>query len=116
MVEIPLASALAASDPDGDVIRFVATAITQDEPVLGPGSGATSPDAAGIGSEVASVRAERAGGGNGRVYRIAYVGSDNRGGTCTGTFDMQVPHSQNGRPVGDDGQAHDATSAGARVK
>jgi len=116
MVDIPLASAISATDPDGDAVRFAVTAITQDEPVLGPGSGSTSPDAAGIGGEVASIRAERAGGGDGRVYRIAYVGSDNRGGTCTGTFDMRVPHSQNGRAAGDDGQAHDATTAGAPVK
>jgi hypothetical protein len=109
MVDIPLATAIAATDPDGDTVALAVTAITQDEPVLGPGSGNTSPDAAGIGGAVAMLRAERAGGGNGRVYRVAYLGSDNRGGTCTGTFDVRVPHSQNGRPAQDDGQVHDST-------
>jgi von Willebrand factor A domain-containing protein 7 len=115
LVDIPVAAAIAATDPDGDSVSFVVTAITQDEPVLGPGSGNTSPDATGVGGQVASVRAERAGGGNGRVYRIAYEGSDNRGATCTGTFDVRVPHSQNGRAPGDDGQVHDST-ASVRVK
>jgi hypothetical protein len=109
MVDIPLGSAIAATDPDGDVVSLVVTGVTQDEPVLGPGSGQMAPDAVGVGTGVATVRAERAGSGNGRVYRVAYMGSDNRGGTCTGTFDVSVPHSQNGRAPRDDGQLHDAT-------
>lgn len=116
MVDIPLASALTATDPDGDAVSLVVSGITQDESVLGPGSGNTSPDATGVGGAVASVRAERAGGGNGRVYRIAYQGSDNRGGMCTGTFDVRVPHSQINREARDDGQVHNATVVGAGVK
>jgi hypothetical protein len=116
MADVPLSAAIAVTDPDGDTVRLVVTGITQDEPVLGQGSGNTFPDGLGVGGEVASLRVEREGGGNGRVYRIAYEGSDNRGGSCTGTFDVTVPHSRNGRPAEDDGQVHDATVPGAGAK
>jgi hypothetical protein len=116
MADVPLSAAIAATDPDGDTVRLVVAGITQDEPVLGQGSGNTFPDGLGVGGEVASLRVEREGGGNGRVYRIAYEGSDNRGGSCTGTFDVTVPHSRNGRPAEDDGQVHDATVPGAGAK
>jgi hypothetical protein len=116
MVDIPLAAVVAATDPDGDSVSLEVTAITQDEPVIGPGSGSTMPDGSGVGTGIASLRAERAGGGNGRVYRVSYAGADNRGGRCTGTFEVLVPHSQNGRPPRDDGQIHDATVSGAGVK
>ena len=40
------------------------------------------------------VRAERSGTGDGRVYRIAFDGSDGAGGTCSGTVTVGVPHDQ----------------------
>lgn len=61
--------------------------------------GNTSPDAT-IGSAGAfSVRAERAGTGDGRVYRIAFSGTDGTGGNCSGTLTVGVPHDQGGQPV-----------------
>lgn len=116
MVDILLSTAVAVTDADSDPVSVVVSAITQDEAVSEAGDGNTSPDATGLGSEIASVRAERAGGGNGRVYNIVYTASDNRGGSCSGTVVVTVPHSQNGRPAEDDGQAHNATSASAGVK
>jgi hypothetical protein len=87
------------------------TAITQDEPVSGPGSGATAPDGRGVGTGVAAGRAERAGGGNGRVYQVAFSADDGNGGTCEGALPVSVPHSQNGEPAIDDGQAFDSTGS-----
>ncbi len=87
------------TDADGDPITVTITGITQDEPVNAAADGNTSPDAT-IGSAGAfSVRAERAGTGDGRVYRIAFSGSDGTGGSCSGTLTVGVPHDQGGQPV-----------------
>src|SRR5262249_18541196 len=70
---------LGVSDPDGDRVSVTVDGITQDEPVreTDAGSGNTCPDATGVGTNTALVRAERAGTskvpGNGRVYHIGYT-------------------------------------------
>ena len=75
-----------ASDPDGDAVTIAITGVTQDEPV------GTAPDAvrAASGDEV-MLRAEREGGGNGRVYRIAFEARDVHGSLCAGTARVAVP-------------------------
>jgi uncharacterized repeat protein (TIGR01451 family) len=84
-----------ATDPDGDVVTLTVTGVTQDEPLNGPADGNTSPDATpGPASNQVNLRAERAGTGDGRVYRIGFSGSDGRGGSCTGTATVGVPHDQ----------------------
>ncbi len=88
-------------DPPGGLAVTV-TGVTQDEPVDGLGSGDTSPDAVLQGGPFALVRAERSGGGNGRVYWIAFTASDGRE-SCAGQVKVGVPHSAKGAPV-DDGQ------------
>jgi len=79
------------TDPNGDPLTIMATSIFQDEPVLGPGSGNTSPDA--ILSPL-TVRSERSGQGDGRVYHIDFMADDGNGNTCTGTVQACVPHDQ----------------------
>lgn len=83
------------TDADGDPITLAISGIQQDEPVNGKGEGDTSPDATiGTGGSFA-VRAEREGGGDGRVYAIAFSASDGRGGSCTSTLSAAVvPHDQ----------------------
>lgn len=91
-----------ATDPDGDPVTITITGVTQDEPLDGLGDGDTAPDAqAGSASNKVLLRAERAGGGDGRVYRIAYAASDGKGGSCSGTVTVGVPHDQRngGTPV-----------------
>ena len=90
-----------ATDPDGDPVTITITGVTQDEPVdaIGNGDGNTSPDAFITGPSTVSLRAERAGTGDGRVYRIAYTGSDGRGGSCSGVAFVGVPHDQGGQPI-----------------
>ena len=61
------------SDADGDPVTITITGITQDEPTNGLGDGDTSPDGKGIGTSTASVRAERSGKANGRVYIIYFT-------------------------------------------
>ena len=99
------------ADPDGDPLTFTITRITQDEPVLGIGSGDTAPDGKGVGTDSASVRAERSGTGNGRVYQISFAAHDGKGGECTGAVKVAVPHDQGAHAVAvDDGQIYDSTA------
>ena len=111
------------TDPDGDPVTVTVTGVTQDEPLerrldrMGmietPGpvdeesaaSAASCPDGVIVGGG-AELRAERLGRGNGRVYALSFVATDGRGGACTGTVRVCVPHDR-GRPRAciDDGQS-----------
>ena len=79
-------------DPDGDDVTISIDSITQDEPVDAVGDGSTCPDAGGVGTPTAMLRAERAGDGDGRTYEIVFTANDGRGGTATGTVRVCVPH------------------------
>jgi hypothetical protein len=97
------------SDPDDANLAITVTGVTQDEPVNGLGDGDTSPDAVVQGAGVL-IRAERDGGGNGRVYRVHFSADDGQGGTCTGTVEVGVPKSMKpGNAPVDDGQSYDST-------
>ncbi len=87
-----------ATDVDGDPVSISVTSVTQDEPVNGLGDGDTGPDAA-VGQQPAQVllRAERSGGGNGRVYVVHFTGADGRGANCSAAITVTVPHSQGPR-------------------
>jgi hypothetical protein len=100
---------LGVTDPDGDVVSLTLSGITQDEPVDGPGSGQTAPDAEGVGQSEARLRAERAGGGDGRVYAISFTASDGKGGQCSGSVRVGVPHKV-GQDAVDSGQIYDSTA------
>jgi hypothetical protein len=91
-------------------VTITATGVTQDEPVNSTGDGNTCPDAV-IVDGVASVRRERAGNRNGRVYTISFIAES---GTrrCEGSVPVCVPHDQGGPiPCVDDGQAYVSTIA-----
>src|SRR3989338_1341734 len=99
------------TDPDGDSVALTVTRITQDEPVNGLGDGDTSPDGfITAGNAQIMLRAERSGKGNGRVYAISFNAKDGKGGSCTGTVTVGVPHDQGkGSTPIDDGQNYDST-------
>lgn len=91
--QLRLVTLAGGTDEDGDTVAITITGVTQDEPVSGPGN--NSPDAAaGFSSYTVQLRGERDGGGDGRVYRIAFSGDDGNGGTCTGQVVVGVPHDQ----------------------
>ena len=102
------------TDPDGDVVTITVTGITSDEPtasIKGAGGDKHAPDASGVGTDTASLRAERSGTGNGRVYEITFVASDGIADTV-GNVTVCVPHDYRGKCVCgniDDGQIYDAT-------
>lgn len=79
------------TDPDGDEVAITPISVFQDEPVLDTGSGNTAPDAT---LHPLAVRAERSGQGNGRVYTVDFMADDGRGGSCTGSVEVCVPHDQ----------------------
>ena len=95
------------TDPDGDPVTLTITGITQDEPVKGAGTGNTCPDAAGVGTAMASLRAERSGSGDGRVYHVAFRADDGKGGACSGSVAVCVPVA---RACVDQGALVDSTS------
>jgi hypothetical protein len=98
-----------ATDPDGDPVAVTITGVTQDEPVDGRGDGATSPDVVlGPAAGQARLRAERAGGGDGRVYTISYTAKDPSGASCSGSVTVSVPHDRGGQSVDSGPQAVNA--------
>ncbi|WDF35275.1 VWA domain-containing protein (plasmid) [Arthrobacter agilis] len=106
LVNISLAG---VTDPDGDPVKLTVTGVTQDEPLNGPGDGDASPDAV-ISTDGSSlqVRAERSGTGDGRVYTIAFTGTDTNGGTCSGTTTVGVPLDQRGAAAVDSGTSYNS--------
>lgn len=97
------------TDADGDAVSINIDSIFQDEAVDAPGTGNTSPDGTGVGTSTASVRAERSGDENGRVYHVSFTADDGNGGSCTGVVQVGVPHDQSGDPAVDDGPNFDST-------
>jgi len=84
--------------------------IAQDEPLERVGDGNACPDADGIGTNIASVGAERRGPGGGRVYYISFTADDGQGSECSGTVTMCVPHDQvQGNTCVDGGPIFDST-------
>jgi predicted ribosomally synthesized peptide with SipW-like signal peptide len=107
-------------DPNGMMVEINITNITSDEPTDEYGDGTFAPDAYGIGTGVASLRAERSGTGdvgqgnsehgNGRVYMITFVASDGVDDDVICNVTVCVPHNQSvGCVCTDDGQIYDAT-------
>lgn len=72
------------------------------------GSGNTCPDALIKGSSV-GLRAERQGGGDGRVYRISFEAEDPLGARCTGSVPVCVPHDRSGRGCVEGPKTFDST-------
>jgi hypothetical protein len=111
-----------ATDPDANPVTITITGVTQDEPVDGRGDGKTSPDVVlGPAADQVRLRAERAGGGDGRVYTIAYIAKDPSGASCSGTVVVTVPHNRGGVAVDSPPQAvsvpgKDAPGHGKKAK
>jgi hypothetical protein len=82
-----------ASDNCGGV-NCVIGSVTSNEPVNGTGDGDTAPDWVIVDNHHVQLRAERAGGGTGRVYTITVVCTDSSNNVTTKTVTVSVPKSQ----------------------
>jgi hypothetical protein len=88
------------TDPEGDPVTLTITGVRQDEPLSRGGA----PDATGIGTGGVSLRADRAGWGDGRVYHLSFTATDPQGASCRGTVAVCVSHDQgHGGICGDGG-------------
>lgn len=76
-----------------------------DEPDDDTGDGNTAGDIVIANDFTFSVRVERKGNGNGRVYGVRFEVSDSSGNSAEATAFVHVPHDQSGRTVVDDGAA-----------
>jgi hypothetical protein len=99
---------------DGSAIAAQIFAISSDEaPASAKGSGGRkhAPDASGIGTDTASLRAERSAKGDGRVYVVHFLAEDD-GRQCTGDVVVRVPRNRGSKAclAVDSGQVYDATS------
>jgi hypothetical protein len=96
------------TDVDGDPITITITSIFQDEPTNKRGDGNTAIDGF-IGTGTASIRAERAGNGDGRVYHIGFTATDGAGGACNRTVLVGVPHDNHGAAPVNGGPLYNST-------
>jgi Beta-propeller repeat len=96
------------TDPEGTPVTINIDSVAQDEAVTDSGSGATCPDAQGIDTSTAHLRAERSGPGDGRVYHVAFTATDGAGKQCSGMVAVCVPHSEGAACV-DGGPVYDST-------
>jgi endo-1,4-beta-xylanase len=105
-------SATDTCDSGVSVAGVVITQATSDEPENAGGSGDTGNDVI-ISPDCRSVqlRAERVGGGNGRVYTVYFRVTDASGNIGTNSVKVTVPPSNNGTAAVDDGPAYTITSA-----
>jgi hypothetical protein len=97
-----------AGDPTVDASKVVITSVSSDEleDASGVGDGNTLKDIVIKDSQTVSLRAERDGNGNGRVYTINYKVTDASGNTAIGSSQVWVPHDKDtGSTAVDDGAA-----------
>lgn len=97
---------IGVSDPDQNAVITI-TGVTQDEPTNGLGDGDTAIDAVINGDGTVMLRAERAGNGNGRVYRISFTASDFEG-SAPGVVTVCVPRDRKS-PAIDSGGLYNST-------
>jgi len=84
---------------DCSEVTIELVSVTSNEPPNDTGDGNTEPDILGVdGGEdyEFQVRAERSGGGSGRVYTVVYRVTDAGGLTTESTAEIVVPHDQGG--------------------
>jgi cysteine-rich repeat protein len=80
--------------------------VSSDEPVNANGDGNTTGDIALVDALHVNLRAERSGGGDGRVYNITFAASDSSGNRSTAVCRVVVPHDANHASAVDSGPAY----------
>jgi hypothetical protein len=90
-------------DSDVDIDDIFITSVSSDEPenAKGGGDGNTCDDIVIVDSQTVKLRAERQGGGNGRVYTINFEVTDSSDNTAIGYFQVSVPHNKKSAAIDD---------------
>lgn len=100
---VPIAATVTVTDVCDPHPTFVLTSITSNEPDNGTGDGNFPNDIQGADLNTADtdflLRAERMGGGTGRIYTIIFTASDESGNTTPDTVYVRVPHDQSGHAL-----------------
>jgi hypothetical protein len=99
---VPISITAVATDVCDTAPKCQIVSVTANEPVLGPGSGNTTPDwiisnpgpKASPATLGVQLRSERAGGGSGRIYTINVSCSDTSGNATPGSTTVSVSHDQ----------------------
>ncbi|MDP2319940.1 MAG: lamin tail domain-containing protein [Acidobacteriota bacterium] len=81
-----------AADQCGLVVTGVS--VTSNEPINGAGDGNTAPDWEVVDANLIRLRAERAGGGAGRIYTVTIAATDAAGQATQSSVAITVPHSR----------------------
>jgi hypothetical protein len=105
---VPVTIGVSASDNCDPAPSCMISSVASNEPVNGKGDGNTSPDWEVTGDLTADLRAERSGGGNGRVYTMTVECTDASDNSSEETVEVHVPHDQGDRPElnDDDGDGY----------
>ena len=72
----------------------VTLSVASNEPINGLGDGDTAPDWQIVNTHLVQLRAERSGGGTGRLYTITITATDCAGQSGTATVTVSVPHDK----------------------
>jgi len=91
---VPVTLAALVTDAGDPASRAHIVSVSSSEPANGTGDGDTAPDFEVTGALSLALRAERAGGGPGRVYTIVVEAKDQSGNARRAAVEVNVPKSQ----------------------
>ena len=93
-----------------DTNPTLTVSVTSSEPDDGLGDGDTANDIVIVDNSLFQLRAERVGGGGGRIYTITYTATDACGNTATAQATVTVPQSQSNAKSADTASSADRSS------
>ena len=91
---VPVVITATATDNCGSSPICQVTSVSNNEPVNGLGDGNTAPDWMITGLQTVSLRAERSGLGDGRLYSVTDTCTDGSGNSSSQIVGVEVPHNQ----------------------
>jgi len=91
--------------------KIISVSSSEPDDAKGGGDGNTTRDCYVVDDQTVKLRAERQGGGDGRVYTITLSASDGAGNTSEATCEVIVPHDRSGLPKGIGGFITDSEMA-----
>jgi hypothetical protein len=95
--QMPVNVSVTVTDDAGDAIAPTLVSAVSSEPDNGLGDGDTPGDVVMVDSFNFLLRAERAGGGEGRIYTITYSATDSCGNTATTSTTVSVPKNRSNK-------------------